>query len=283
MDNTTPTQTENSTTNTVKPKNKSKAKLIIVLCSIIFVAIILVVLIVILSNRSQDTPTNQPSNQNVVVDFIPECNAEITETEPFASLRALREEPTDFDIYETASPYLCNAELGYAVKIPENISRVFYILASGGDIYIVGLEVDGELMTTSTSPDLVLIDNASSIVNTSQEIWDELQADSDNTGIYTQVLDITTNETIEVVQGDETDIESAETIPEEVSQTTTILYVKTVDPAVFENEQYATLISAEDINQMKEAYANRNQALSDIVDEVFGNPENYLIYQTGQE
>ena len=269
--------------NTPKPNN---TRLILIL-GIEIILIITLIIPIILINTNK--PTEEPSSNSVSTssseneyndeeseDNRPDCKIEITKDEPFSNIKM------DYPyagVYESTGKYICNTDLGYAVAIPKDISKVYYYIINGGQIGILGLKTNGEVMANQLSFPTSYAFESAGILNTSTEktYQQSLEADPASMDAFTVVFKDATSP---LQNYNSSNSEEARqlmiSLYGEENPRIYILYQQYINPKIFEESpDYANAISAEMLNQLKEDYENRNQELNNIIDKIFGNPDNY--------
>lgn len=219
---------------------------------------------------------NDSSNPNESAQELPDtrpyCDMGVAKEEPFVSIKM------DYPyagIMESTGKYLCNTDLGYKVSIPREITKVFYYIVNGGQMSIVGLMKDGNVLAAPITQTNFSAAWAGTIMGATQESVKEIQDNPDYSNFKIVLNDVTP----EIMKNESSDEETQAMIRAFYGDNVTfsILYSSPINPY---EHTYANEVPTEMLEEIKRTYDNRNQELIDEVERIFANPENYSKLET---
>lgn len=279
---------DDQTTSNVNKKTNTNTPLIIILCLEIVLIIVLIILITInfFSDANKQQPTVQTSLDEQTLsnktnldapDTRPDCAIEKTKEEPFVSVEM------DYPyagIYESTGKYICNTDLNYLVSIPQEVTKVFYYIINGGQINIVGLETNGDILSAPITQTNYSFAWAATLMVADQESIKEIE---DNPA-YSNYKIVFNDATPELIQNGSSDKETQALINALYGDNTTfsIIYMGPIDAQLYKNSAYTNYISQEMLEEMEQTYNNRNQDLINKAEEIFANPDNYFKLETNK-
>lgn len=279
-----------------KPSSKSSNKLLTAVLSIeITASIILAIFITInattptsssntqQSNATQPTTEKDMTDQNnpTTPDTRPTCAANITTNTPFSDVYM------DYPyagVYESTGKYLCNTDFNYGVIIPQNITKVYYYDVNGGDIHIVGLEKDGQILSTPFSSSTLSLAGAGILTAATEKNLQEIKQSSSHYDSYKTVLTDVNYSLLENASDDDYMKQLFIAMYGEENPKFLILFTEAINPqTLMEDPVLQGPIPADLANQLQSEYNNRNTELVEIVNKIFGNPENYVHLTTNNQ
>lgn len=281
-------QTDNQMTPKVNKKMGANAPLIIVLCLEIVLIIVLIIPITInffsdtnkqpsTTQTSLDEQTSSNKTNLDTLDTRPDCAIEKTKEEPFASVEM------DYPyagIYESTGKYICNTDLNYLVSIPQEVTKVFYYIVNGGQISIVGLETNGNILSAPITQTNYSFTWAAALMGANQESIKEIEDDP----TYSNYKIVFNDATPKLIQDGSSDEGTQALINALYGDNTTfsIVYTGPIDAQVYKNSPYIDYIPQEMLEEMEQAYNNRNQDLINRAEEIFANPDNFSKLKTNK-